>query len=390
MTGAHYFRRLDNIYVSADFNHDRLHIAEIRGRSGKGELRIAGDIELAGFYPSSFTLTAETLSKAPIEVDVPELAIPDSPLANRFKFLTSVSRVNVNGHVKFTGMADAPVFQGDLTLSNGHFTFPPSAKKSQSSALTQWARRIFWDLDLHFKDQAWFENELVEANVNGGFKIKGPADALNVDGGLTIPKGKISYLGLQFDIREARFDMKAGTAFLSGEADSQVQALDNVGLTGGVNTAQRFSVEDTVTLTIPYGPLDQIKPRLSSSADPGLSQEKVVARVTQLDVENLTPEERNYLYQQQAVSLIDNSLTTPLAQKVLKRTGIADRFRAEHVFDPTSAPPVDPVTGQPIRGTTASDLFANTKYTVEKDVMGYLSVGYGLRFVPDLFNNGRQ
>jgi hypothetical protein len=208
-----------------------------------------------------------------------------------------------------------------------------------------------------------------------------------VEGGLVIPQGKISYLGLQFDINEARFDMKSGTAFISGQAQSQVEATNTVGLSGGVNTEQRFSVEDTVTLTIPYAPLDQIKPRLSSSANPNLSQDKVLARVTRLDVENLTPEERNYLYQQQAVSLIDNSLTTPLAQKVLKRTGIADRFRAEHIFDPSSAPPVDPVTGQPVRGTTAADLFANTKYTVEKDVLGNLSVGYGVRFIPTLVSD---
>jgi hypothetical protein len=390
IVGAHYFRRLKNLKASIDFDHDHLRINELRARAGDGELNAGGDVTLTGFYPSNFNLHAETLGTQPIEIEVPELAIPDSPLAKRFKFLTSVSRVNVNARVQFTGSTDAPSFQGKITLSNGRFTFPPQAKKSASSPLSLWARRIVWDVDLYFQNKAWFENELVEANVNGTFHIKGAGDALMVDGGLAIPQGKISYLGLQFDIREARFDMKAGVPFLSGEAESQVEATDSIGLTGGVNTSQRFSVEDTITLHIPYGPLDQIKPKLTSGANPSLSQEKVLARVTQLDVENLTPQERTYLYQQQAVSLIDNSLTTPLAQKVLKRTGIADRFRSEHVFDPSAAPPVDPITGQATRGTTAADLFANTKYTVEKDVSSKLSVGYGVRFIPAVLADTNQ
>ena len=384
VVGAHYFHHLKAIHVAVDFDHDRFRITDMRGRSGDGELVIKGDIGMSGFSPSDFNLNAQIPSHGNLEIEVPELAIPDSPLAKRFKFLTSVSHIDVSGQAQFTGSAEAPVFKGDVTLSNGHFTFPPSAKKSQSTTLTLWARHIFWDANLQFKDKAWFENELVEANVNGAFHIKGNAEALSVDGGLTIPQGKISYLGLQFDIREARFDMKAGAPFLSGQAESQVEATDTVGLSGGINTGQRFSVEDTITLTIPYGPLDQIKPRLTSAANPNLSQDKVLARVTQLDIENLTPEERTYLYQKQAVSLIDNSLTTPLAQKILKRTGIADRFRAEHVFDPSAAPPVDPVTGQATRSTTATDLFANTKYTVEKDLFGNLSIGYGVRFIPIL------
>ena len=97
----------------------------------------------------------------------------------------------------------------------------------------------------------------------------------------------------------------------------------------------------------------------------------------------MTPQERNYLYQKQIVSLIDTSLTTPLAQNVLKKTGIADRLRVQHVFDPNA------VTGQDLntpnaaqQQSSAANLFANTKYTIEKDLSTKLSLGYGVRFVP--------
>ena len=116
-----------------------------------------------------------------------------------------------------------------------------------------------------------------------------------------------------------------------------------------------------------------------------MSQDKLLARVTQTDTENLTPQERNYLYQKQLVSLIDNSLTTPLAQNVLKKTGLADRVRVQHIFDPNT------VTAQDLNSATATQqqtsgpsIFANTKYTIEKDITNRLSLGYGVRFVPSV------
>ena len=114
-----------------------------------------------------------------------------------------------------------------------------------------------------------------------------------------------------------------------------------------------------------------------------MSQEKLLARVTQTDIENLTQQERTALYQKQIVSMIDSSLTTPLAQNVLKKTGIADRVRVEHVFDPNAATAQDlNTTAGTQQQSTAVNLFANTKYTIEKDLSNRLSLGYGVRFVP--------
>jgi hypothetical protein len=98
----------------------------------------------------------------------------------------------------------------------------------------EWIRRVVWDVDLHFSDDAWFENELVEANLIGHLAVKGPSRKLKVDGGMDITEGKISYLGVEFDIRQARYEIHSSegesgivtTPYVRGIADSHVQIID--------------------------------------------------------------------------------------------------------------------------------------------------------------------
>jgi len=390
IVGAHYFRELRNANLDVSFEGDTIKIHEARGKSGEGEFKGAGSITLAGFVPASYDIQLDVISAKGLDVQVPELAIPESPLAKRFKFLTTASHTDVRGHVALRGPAEAPVFSGEGLFTNGHFTFPPSHKNPPSPALLEWFRRITWDVNLKFQDGAWFENELVQTNITGSLALKGPSDKLRVDGGLEINEGKISYLGLQFDIQQAHFDIRSeksgdsiiNTPYVRGAAECQIQSVDTVSGVAGASGGSRLSINDTITLNIDYAPIDEIKPRLTSAADPTLSQEKLLARVTQTDIENLTPQERTYLYQKQIVSMIDSSLATPLAQNVLKKTGLADRLRVEQVFDPNNSAPQDlNTTAATQQQSTAVNLFANKKYTVEKDLSNRLSLGYGVRFV---------
>jgi hypothetical protein len=385
--GAHYFRHLRSGHLQLNFVGDTIHIKELHAKSGEGEFQGTGKITLSGFAPALYDLGIQVTSKKGVEIQVPDLAIPDSPLAKRFKFLTTESRGLVNGQVSLRGPADSPTFSGEVLISNGHFTFPPSQKRPPSPGVLEWFRRIYWDVTLRFQEGAWFDNELVQAKVLGALTLKGQSDQLAVDGGIDIQEGVISYLGLQFDIRQARYDIRSEKSdnriinrpYVRGIAESEAQAVDTVsGVAGG---GSRLSINDTITLNIDYAPIDQIKPRLTSASNPTLSQEKILARVTQTDLENLNQQERNYLYQKQLVSLIDSSLTTPLARNVLKKTGIADSFRVEHVFDPSAvATDLNPVTAQ--QQSQSVSLLANTKYTIGKDINSRLSVGYGLRFLP--------
>lgn len=393
VVGAHYFRHVENFQLDASMEKDTLVINEFRGESGKGEFKGGGRITFAGFVPMAYDLHLEIPSSKGVEITVPELAIPESPLAKRFKFLTLASQCDVRGRATFRGSADSPVFFADALLTNGHFTFPPSSKNPPPPGFTQWMRRITWDTRLQFKDDAWFENELVEASLIGDLSIKGPSQKLRVDGGMDITKGQISYLGVQFDIQQARFEIHSNetdagivnTPYLRGLADSHVQTVDT--LTGQ-------GIDDTVSLLINYAPINEIKPILRSTLDPNLSQEKLLARVTQLEVENLTPQERTYLYQQQMVRLLDTSLATPLARNLLKRTGLVDTVRVSRVINPTAGNPLtdptNPIAAQQQQQDTATNLLAGTKYTVAKNLSNRLSLGYGVRFEqglnPDLTN----
>lgn len=388
VVGAHYFKHLTHFNMAADFEGDKLVIHELKGESGGGEFQITGNIAFSGFEPSAYDLRADVISSRGLDVQVPELAIPDSPLAKKFHFLTTASHCDVKGHVAFSGPAESPTFKGEGYFSNGHFSFPPSQKNPPPQALLDWFRRINWDVDLHFSDGAWFENELVEANLTGMLHLKGPSDLLRVDGGMDINEGKISYLSVEFDIQQARFDLRSqedehgvvNTPYVRGIAQSNVQAMDTVNGASGANPNNQLEINDTITLTIDYAPIDQIKPRLASASDPNLSQDKLLERVTQLDTENLTPQERNTLYQQQMVRLVDTSFATPLANNLLKRTGLVDTFKVSHFTDPSQAPVSDATSATGQQQQNAASLLANTKYTFEKNLSSRLSLGYGVRF----------
>jgi len=87
-----------------------------------------------------------------------------------------------------------------------------------------------------------------------------------------------------------------------------------------------LSVNDTITLNIDYAPVDQIKPRLTSAANPTMSQDKLLARVTRTDIENLTPQER-------VTSINSNGELDRLEPhhaarpKRAQKDGLADRLR---------------------------------------------------------------
>ncbi|MFA5974780.1 MAG: translocation/assembly module TamB domain-containing protein [Elusimicrobiota bacterium] len=398
ITGSHYFKRLHDLNMAADFEGDELVIHELRGQSGEGKILIAGKIAFAGLTPRAYDLHGDVVSRKGIQVQIPELAIPESPLAKRFRFLTISSYGDVKGHVIFKGPAETPAFSGEALITNGHFSFPPSHKNPPPPALMEWFRRIAWDVNLKFQDGAWFENELVEANLNGNLHLKGPSDRLRVDGGMDITEGQFSYLGVDFAIRSARYDVRSSdsdqgilnTPYVRGIAESQVQAVDTVSGQAGGGTGNRLDVNDTITLTIDYAPVDQIKPRFASATNPTLSQEKLLARVTQIDTGNLSPQERNYLFQQQMVRLIDTSLATPLAKRLLKPTGLVDTVRVSRIINPTTITPPE-TAGATAQQQTSTNLLANTKYTFEKNLSSRISLGYGVRFVeetvPDTLQN---
>ena len=377
--GAHYFKHLRDIQLSADFDGNDLVISDLRGKSGKGEFTAGGHVLFSAFQPKFYDLHLEVASSNPLEVTIPELAIPESPLAKKLHFLTLASQGNVKGRALFRGPADAPVFSATgLAYPTATSPFHPPARTRLRRPLCNGSGASPGMSTYTFSDDAWFENELVEANLVGNLAIKGPSDKLRVDGGMDIGEGKISYLGIEFDIRQARFDLRSTdsgngivtTPYMRGVGESKVQTVDPI---------SGQSVDDTVTLTINYAPLNEIKPQLRSTNDPTLTQDKVLSRVTQLEVENLTPQERNSLYQQQMVRLLDTSLATPLARSLLKRTGLVDELRVSRVLNPTT-PLTDPNNPNATQQNTAVNMLAGTKYSVAKNLNSRLSLGYGLRF----------
>jgi len=373
-----YFQKLRHFNLLAQFDGNDLNIQTLQGQSGKGQFVGGGHINILSGTPTAYDLFLEVVGNKPVDIMIPELAIPEGPLAKRFKFFTSSSYGKITGKATFKGPADHPTFAAQVVLSDGHFTFPASSKQPTSPAVKEWLSRMTWDVLLRFTDGAWFENELLQANLLGQLKIIGPSDKLRVDGGMDIASGRMSYLGIEFDIREARFDMRSAqtddgivnTPYLRGIGESHIQTVDKI---------SGLSVDDTITLMIDYAPVAEIKPRLVSATDPSLTQDKVLNRATQLEVENLTPQERNNLYAQQMVRLIDTSLATPLAQNILRKTGLVDELQVSRVIDPAAPENLQQTGTTPNRNNTAN-LFAGTKYTFSKNLSDRLALGYGIRF----------
>ena len=135
------------------------------------------------------------------------------------------------------------------------------------------------------------------------------------------------------------------------------------------------SMPDTVKIYIDRSTVDNLKTRFVSKNDPTLDSNKVLARVTKTDPtqRQILDTNTDYLVKQQVVRMFSSNIATPLANTVLKKTGIIDNVRLGYVN-------TDNLQVASGNEPTIAEILYGMKYSVEKNINRNLQLGYSVTF----------
>lgn len=375
LTATQYVRRAQDIVLDLEWDGREARIHDARAKIGGGRLQGEGCLVFQGFKIAQYDLHLRTLPPDGVALSLPFLPIPESPLFKRVGVLSRSSYGEPRLDLDLTGPGNNPTLEGRLELAKTHFNFPPPPSQSRPPQFDEWLRRVHWNVRMVAPETTWYENELVNVNLRGDLLFQGQGNDLKIYGGWEAMRGRISYLGVEFTVQRAVFSVLpslrdgriVNVPYLEGTAESTARVFDPV---------TREPIEDVITLTIDRAPISEIKPRFTSRNNPRLPPEKVLAQLTQLDVERLSPQERQTIFQQQVVRLLDSTLATPFARNLLRRTGVVDEVRVSYSLDPTRDAPLLPAGD---RTANLYNLLLGTKYTFEKNLSRRIALGYSVR-----------
>ncbi|MBN1621463.1 MAG: translocation/assembly module TamB domain-containing protein [Endomicrobiales bacterium] len=355
-----YFQKLANLNVECTWDKNILNIDEFTGQIGQGQMQLNGNITFSGFKPNNYNLIWQSVGKKGISISVPQLPIP-SPLfkGEELEFLSTLSKGDPRFYMHFNGPSDNILLSGWVELDNTHFSYPSLAKKGDEEDIFSglWDR-ISWDLDLRSGKSTWYDNELVSVNIQGGIKLTGSGAYPTVNGSAESIRGSVTYLGTDFNIKRANFEVHNGQAYLEGEAETEV-----FGKTEGI--------ADTIVMYVDKAQIQDIQPRFVSKNNSKLTSKEALSKAT--GIESLDSMS-NSILRRQLVRFFDSSLATPIAKNLLRRSGLADSFRVQYVDKEQVE---EETTGD---SSNASNILSGTKYSLEKYLSDKVLLGYSVTF----------
>jgi len=357
-----YFSKWAGMNVDFLWKDNLLSIRELNGRVGDGRVAGSGTIQFDGFHAKEYALQFESVGNRGVPLSIPELPIP-SPLfkSQEWEFFSNLSHGNPRFALKFSGTGEKPVLSGWIEIENTHFTYPSLAKGGGGeSILDPLFAKLLLDLDIRSGKNTWYDNELCSVNVTGGIHLKGKWFSPSASGRMESVRGTVSYLGIEFKIKQAALEIVKETAYLEGEAESEIY-----GKTAAEN--------DVIQLYIDKARIEHIKPRFVSKNNPDMTPEKALLRATGIDPEIYSQADQEYMLRQQMIRLVDSTLTTPLARNLLRKSGIVDSFRVQYL----SQEPIKPLNPA---NPTLTELFYGTKYSLEKYLTDRMFLGYSVTF----------
>ncbi|MFH1379842.1 MAG: hypothetical protein ABII23_06150, partial [bacterium] len=384
-----YFKNMKALDALIEFRGTTAEIKSLQARLGDGMLEITGNSELGWLTVEQMNLHVFSSGDKGIRIEAPMLPISSSPL---FKRITTTSHGKPKVDFFLTGTPDAPRVSGKAYLDNTFFTYPPSpeAKKKYNGAdnpVLDFIRRTLWDIELLGGNNTWYENQYANASINGNLIIQGRYPNFKVSARLESGKGSIGFLGSEFQIKNAVFEIIP----IKHEQDIDEKEWRNIPyLEGSAETLVYYklpqinnSIEDTITMVMDRAPIGELKPRFVSRNDPNLSSDKALERATGYDAENIDPKERDLLLKRGIVQVLDATLTTPIARNILRYTGLVDTIRISHENLPDASS--DPILKKDPVGLFETkdffDAFLGTKYTVGKQLSSKLLLEYSMQIV---------
>ncbi|MCK9582590.1 MAG: translocation/assembly module TamB domain-containing protein [Endomicrobiales bacterium] len=360
---SEYVKEFKDVNVECTLSNNEVLVKNFSAKAGEAKLRIDGKMLLKDLLPNSFNFVVYTEGKKGLPVSIPQLPIP-TPLIKKdgWNVLSSLSKGEPRFKVSFSGTLEAQELSGWVELENTNFTYPSILKNTGGrSDDLDLIKNLTWNLDLKAGKNTWYENEFVTVNAKGALHLSGKDAKPVTNGTLEAIRGEIVYLGNEFKIRRARLVVVNDKVFLEGDADTEI-------------TLPSTGESSVVQLFIDYNNIDSIKPRFVSVSDPTLTSEKALALATGVDPDKFTIEDRDFFMRQQLLRIFDSTLATPLAKKLLRKTGLVDSFSAK--YDPTKKQTQIQTPGNP----SIPELLSGTKYSLEKYLSDKVLLGYSVTF----------
>jgi len=359
-----YIEKIKNLEISAVLKNNIISIQKFTANAGSGKLNVDGDIHFVGTTPSFYNLSVYT-SKKGIPIVIKDLPIPTSGVLKMEKNETFANYSK--GTPKFSFKIYGPATDFNLTgwaeLENTRFCYPPPKNfTADSPADLGLLENCHINIDLKAALNTRYENSFANLFLKGQINLKGKIDGINTNGVVESDNGKIFYMGNDLNVVYSKVEIINNEIFISGEADTEVY-----------NTGD--SMPDTVKIYIDRSTVDNLKTRFVSKNDPTLDSNKVLARVTKTDPtqRQILDTNTDYLVKQQVVRMFSSNIATPLANTVLKKTGIIDNVRLGYVN-------TDNLQVASGNEPTIAEILYGMKYSVEKNINRNLQLGYSVTF----------
>jgi hypothetical protein len=196
--------------------------------------------------------------------------------------------------------------------------------------------------------RTWYQNELVDASVDGSLLLQGHPGNFAVNGQIVTEQGAIVYSGNEFKIRNATLeiinkptgiesdDKNQTLIYLKATAEKEVYYTDGLG----------NNTQDTIVMVVDRSLLGEIQPRFYAKNNPNISSQKALQLALGLpmneaiETNSLLPDQRgdqaknhedtNKLLRVSLVQLLDSSLASPLARAIARNTGLVEYIRVSY------------------------------------------------------------
>ncbi|MGE4385672.1 MAG: translocation/assembly module TamB domain-containing protein [Endomicrobiaceae bacterium] len=365
ITTNSYIHKIKNLNIDIIWKNGIFEVKKFLLKAGSGTLTAEGKIKLNGLTPYFYDLSVFT-SKKGIPIIIHELPIPTSGLLKieKTNVLTNFSKGNPKFNFKLRGNSNNLSLTGQAELKNTRFCYPSPIDNAGSGSLDlgDLFKNLTIDIDLIAASDTRYENTFANVFLKGKLNLKGKFDKISANGIIESNNGILSYMGNEFDVINTKIEIINNEMFISGEADTQV-------FSSGTSEAEVIKVQ------VDRSSVKDIKTRFISKDDPTMESNKVLARLTKTDPseDNLLDTSTDYLVKQQIVRLFGSNIATPLANTVLKKTGIVDNVRLGYINQ-------DNLQVDSKEEPTIAELLYGMKYSVEKNINRLLLVGYSVTF----------
>jgi hypothetical protein len=358
-----YLKKVKNMNVDLTLVNNLLTIDNFNLKSGSGKLNIYGNAKLNNFDIDSFDVRFVT-TKNGIPIRIPQL--PLTSFVGSKSFLQDYSFGEPSFDIRVVGNLINPRISGQIALENTRLTYPGAAKSDKESLLPD---GTYIDLNFVTAKNTRFENSYVSAIINGSVHLEGYPKYLKANGIVDSLYGTINYLGIIFDISNARLEIMNKEIYLSLTGETSVPSK-----VGGLS--------DIIKLTVNRSKVSELfQPgvvRLVSKDNPNMDFQKMLEKILRLDEKQDIMLKVSDSFGQQTVRLLNQTLATPFAKAMLRKTGLIDNFKVSYIDTRSSN------LNDPDSKVTITDLMSGTKYSLEKNITNQTLLGYSVTF--DEFN----